>query len=460
MNRTLSTLALSTFASTLGAQALEYTFVDLDAGAVSMDTALDINNRGEVIGRNSAFTGPVVRWTEATGTTNLAGVTQSSVPVEINDAGQIVGTFLNAGATGEAFLWENGVVTRFAPSTGNDRSAARGITEAGLIGVASGILGGGGVIVSTATADFFVLVPGMAPQDIPVGGSVSDFNSNLQAVGRFNSGGAFYENGQTIELGIPPGQAGATAATATAINKAGLIIGRRFFSTGFATENEQGIYWTGPDASTGASIPLFESTANALNEFGTIVGGSDQGAFRFEVGGQPQILSDLVQLPPGIDLFEANGINELGQIVGRYRRQDGSFGGFLLNPIELGDSFCVATPNSTGAPARLRAIGSTSASSPSGLRLQAVSTPETTGVFLFGTTQAQTPLGSGFLCLGDPFVLANDFEQSNEISNLSLQVPSSAAGLSVRLQYVFQDTDAGGALTLNASDGLELTLQP
>jgi hypothetical protein len=71
--------------------------------------------------------------------------------------------------------------------------------------------------------------------------------------------------------------------------------------------------------------------------------------------------------------------------------------GMAFDPGSIGTRYCLANPNSTGAPARLVPWGSPS-SSVGSLRLLASPVPNRAGVFVHGAHRDQTSFGNGFSC--------------------------------------------------------------
>ena len=99
----------------------------------------------------------------------------------------------------------------------------------------------------------------------------------------------------------------------------------------------------------------------------------------------------------------------------RHYEQDGTFlGRFLvptagqpwnLNVVEgnpLGSVFCSANPNSTGAGARLRALGASAVSANHVTFDATLLPPHQFGYLLISASQALIPVGQGTLCLGAP----------------------------------------------------------
>ena len=100
--------------------------------------AVDINERGDVVGLSSTAAGELHPFLWRAGImTDLGTLGEGrTFPVAINDAGQIAG---NAGYVGNAagtyrgVVWEDGVITPLEPLPGYDRSSVVAITDDGRI---------------------------------------------------------------------------------------------------------------------------------------------------------------------------------------------------------------------------------------------------------------------------------------------------------------------------------------
>lgn len=67
---------------------------------------------------------------------------------------------------------------------------------------------------------------------------------------------------------------------------------------------------------------------------------------------------------------------------------------------EVGATYCASTPNSTGAAATIRALGSASLAQDQLLLVADDVVPASVGIFFYGPVAAQAPFGQGFLCVG------------------------------------------------------------
>jgi len=129
-------------------------------------------------------------------------------------------------------------------------------------------------------------------------------------------------------------------------------------------------------------------------------------------------------------------------------------------------SFCVTSPNSAGPGAVMAATGSTSIAS-NDLHLTAFGCPaNVSGIFFFGTTAVQVPLGNGVRCAGGllvrlPVVTTNILGDADFSLDLGA-LPGGAtiqAGDTRYFQFWYRDTAGGGAGN-NLTDGLAALFCP
>ena len=128
----------------------------------------------------------------------------------------------------------------------------------------------------------------------------------------------------------------------------------------------------------------------------------------------------------------------------------------------VGASYCVATPNSTGAPAVIAALGSASLAA-ADLFLIASPVPDEIGLFIDSAQQAQVPFGNGNLCVASPVfrLLPPVVGSANAMGFLVdySTAPNLVAGTTWHFQAWFRDPAAGGA-TFNLSDGVTISFGP
>ncbi len=115
---------------------------------------------------------------------------------------------------------------------------------------------------------------------------------------------------------------------ATAINEVGTIVGGSQTASGVMRPF---VYEAGVMRNLGTLPGQVGCVAMAINNNGTVVGGCDTIPFIYKDG----VMSDLTELaPPGFQLYLATGINDGGQIVGIGFNSEGMQRGFLLTPAQ------------------------------------------------------------------------------------------------------------------------------
>jgi probable HAF family extracellular repeat protein len=235
----------------------------------------------------------------------------------INNAGQIVGGYLNSNVpgSGQGFLYSGGLYATITVPSATGNTFANGINDRGqIVGVYVGNNGTFGYSGSSTLS-----APGSSST------SAQGINGLGQVVGYDFVGGTgrgfLYSNGAYTTL-----NAGAGNTFAYGINNAGQIVGDFGAgpgSKGFLYNN--GVYTT-------LNID-YNTLAEGINNAGQIVGaysgingGYSQG-FLYS-NGLYITLSD----PSGVGTA-AFGINDAGQIVGEYFDSNGASHGFLATPI-------------------------------------------------------------------------------------------------------------------------------
>ena len=303
-------LALSAATATSAQRA--WTITDLGFGDGS--TAVAINKRGQIVGYRSVYypggEGRTVSvlWQDGV-TTDVMGL--PSVPVDINDRGEVVGTFRYA-EFGEAhgFLWRNGVVAEIG-------DPAFGL---GLFGGLAGINGRGQVVGHTESLpgrpgfQAFLWQDGRFTYlgDLGGGYSIAEaINDRGDVVGRSataqNEMHSFlWRDGVMTDIG--------GAVRAVDINDHGQVVGDGYSAAG----NLHAFLWN-RGAVVDLSPTAIWSLAGAVNQRGQVAGtigyASDQHAAVWQDG----TMTDLGTLPrPGYStsFSSASDINDRGQVVG------------------------------------------------------------------------------------------------------------------------------------------------
>jgi hypothetical protein len=129
-------------------------------------------------------------------------------------------------------------------------------------------------------------------------------------------------------------------------------------------------------------------------------------------------------------------------------------------------NYCVAATNSTGNPAYMTALGSTSIGA-NDLVLECYGTrPNALGIFFYGQVQTQVPFGNGWRCVDNPLFRlpahASDAAGNNFLPLDHHTLPQAgqiSAGQAWNFQCYYRDAAGGGAF-FNASDGLHVIFCP
>ena|SRR5579863_7919409 len=251
--------------------------------------AYSVNNAGTVVGQTPD--GMADEWSNGT----LTKLGQGAA-LGINDLGQVVG-YRISGNTASPTLWTGGTASTLTP-LGGPSGLAFGINNAGQV-VGTSVGTGFATLWQNGTAQNLGTLPG-TKQSIAY-----SINATGQIVGQtLDSQGIFqpfsYQNGLMSDLGTLPGY---PSAIAISVNSSGSIVGYSFFG-GPITTYRPYIYQNG----------------------------------------QMTNLNDLILPNSGWTMEVANGINDLGQIVGFGDYRGHQNAGFLLTPCN-GDSCFVDQPD-------------------------------------------------------------------------------------------------------------------
>ncbi len=131
--------------------------------------------------------------------------------------------------------------------------------------------------------------------------------------------------------------------------------------------------------------------------------------------------------------------------------------------LDIGSSYCQANPNSTGQPAYITALGSTSLGD-NDLTLRAEPVPNELFRFLFGPKAIQVPFGGGYLCVRNG-IRPDLVPVPGEVAagNLALsEFDLTGAGIvggTQNFQCWYRDSAAGGS-GFNTSDGIAILFVP
>jgi hypothetical protein len=298
-------------------------FVDIVPGTFSFPTA--INGRGEIVGAYSAPAGEL-GFTYLNGkfqTIDPAGSTVVS-PVDVNDLGQVVGSYLTSTNTFQGFL-AGPLQTTTIQVPGSSETDPVAINNRGRI--AGDYVDAGGLshaFVYTSGHYFTINAPGAYSTDArgisdtnDVFGTYVDAATNVQ-------GGFLASPSKVSTFNVK----GALSTTPFAINRSNEIAGRYQD----ASDVEQGFFYSKGKITT-INIPGATTVdVHGINLFG-VVGGN----YSDQSGAQHGFLwfhglSVTVDFPNSLNTV-INGFNDLGQAVGGYiSPTDQLVHGFIATP--------------------------------------------------------------------------------------------------------------------------------
>ncbi len=263
-------------------QAQKITYSNFQLPGVYFTEAIGINNAGEVVGwcnpRNAAptqgflYSGGVV-----TAIIDPLAATGSTVPIAINTAGSIVGTYTTSKGRTQAFLDVNGVFSDIqAPGTVSGSDAA-GINNLGqVVGMYYDVKGPGHAFFFDSVTLKFKTID-VAGASYTWGQGIND--SGLIALSSLDSNNvqhAWLYNGKFTNIDVP----------------------------GYDSSVPEGINNSG-------EVTLIATKANLAY------------GFVYKAGQYTAIT------PSGATSVQARGINDLGQVVGNFTFGDGDQGSFL-----------------------------------------------------------------------------------------------------------------------------------
>ncbi len=318
-------IGLSCAALAAPAQAgISFTLTDLGALGTS-GVVYDINNAGQIVGARGAGTSLAgAIWTAGTASALPKLETTASQAYAINNSGQVVGYNGAAHPT----LWTNGVPSDLG---GSGVSQARDINDMGqIVGDSYGSTSGAQAVIWQGGTRTVL--------DTPTG-TVSyarGINNDGDVVGVSGSRATLWADaGAAVTLGA---LTGSTGSQAYAINGNGVIVGYTDFgSARHATLWDEG----GNAVDLGFFAGGTRSQATDINLSGQIVGFSNIAAGQLFTNnravlwqdGEMLDLNGLVDAGLGWTLYQAEGINDQGQIVGYGINAQGERRGFLLTAV-------------------------------------------------------------------------------------------------------------------------------
>jgi probable HAF family extracellular repeat protein len=310
------------------ASSVQYSITDL--GTLESDPeskAFGINDDGQVVGYSGTVQGPeagrrAFLWDNGT-MLNLGTLGGNhSEAYGINNSGQVVGR--STLPTGEAdvrgFLWENGSIIDLG-------TLAEGWTEAHGINNASQVVGYS-VLLSSVKA--FLWENGSMANLGSLGDNSRGYanNDSGQIAGYcFGWGACLWQNGTITSLGT----LGGNNSYAWDINNYGQIVGSS--STGGVVSYTHAFLWENGTMTDLGTLGGNWSEAYGINDAAQIVGRSGGRAFLWENGTMINLNEFLSSRSGWVVLYEATGINNIGQIVGTGTIDSGECHAFLMTPV-------------------------------------------------------------------------------------------------------------------------------
>ena len=405
----------------------QYEVQELGSSAWGLTIANDINNRGLVVGEwdsGQSFGGPrhAVVWHEGEmiDLTTDPGVVFAAAR-GVNDTGLVTG-FYNADGSilSGGFRWVRGQfeeLPTFAPGF----QEGFGVTESGLV-------------LGRAMHEDFKIDATVWDQDLGIvdlgnlgGGSSIAYDGNGWGTIVGTSSLSFTQNNacrwigdELVDMGTLPGH---PIGRAYAINNHGEIVG--FSGSAF---DEHGFHWS---AETGM-VDLgdlggpFGASATDINDDGVIVGFADTGSNRLGVVWHDFELFDLNSLlvnGQGWLIKSANGINELGQIVG-HATHGGKQVAYVATPVDSPLTTLIGpSPGTAGTLNTIEIIEATP-----GAPIQVC----------LGTAAGESPVGGcggAVVDIADPRSVLAVADESGAVT-LTFSLPSAAQGTTLLVQAV------------------------
>jgi hypothetical protein len=245
----------------------------------------------------------------------------ASGALDINNRGEVIGYAINGeGLASTPFLYSNGVVSYYSSSGGgaylggvyfpvfvriNDYGHILGLTGNGTSGIFNG----------QTVAEYLPLVPGASTFS-------SGLNNSDQAAGTTVNAAGQDEAVILMTNGIIDLRHGG----ASAINNLGHVVGADLLT------GDSFLYRDGVFTAIGSGVPV------SLNNFDEVVGfyGIDSGGDKpfVYIGGKNYFLNDTIPSGSGYVVHQANDINDDGVIAGSATLRDGSEHAVLLIPAD------------------------------------------------------------------------------------------------------------------------------
>lgn len=323
----LASLAILTLTGSVAHAAVTYSVTDLGTLGGSASEAYGVNNSGQVVGWARTASGEQHAFLYSAGTmTDLGSLGGgSSLAHGINNSGQVVGESWTSSGAIHPFRYSGASGMTDLGAIGGNRSYAYGINDS------QQVVGGSSLGGPTLGAHAFVHQVSMIDLGTLPGGSYSTaygINTGGLVVGSsdsaldYNQHAVLFTALGTIDLGTQ-GQ----SSSAYDINDSGLIVGR---------SGNDGVLFTAFGTATLGTLGGFHSQANGVNNLGQIVGwatnpGDQSRAFVYSNGSMTNLNSLLAPLS-GWMIVDARDINDAGQIAA-FGCNISTCHALLLNPV-------------------------------------------------------------------------------------------------------------------------------
>jgi probable HAF family extracellular repeat protein len=304
--------------------AAQYTITGLGTLGGAESYAYGLNASGQVVGEAETANGIEHAFLYSQGTMVDLGTVGGAVSyaTAINSSGQVVGMAETSSAdtsnNQRAFLYTSGTMVDLTSQISGN-SIAKGINDSGeAVGVSYTGSNASGAAFSYSGGQLTNLGGGTA-EAINSSGAIAAETSTYT--------GVIYSNGKTTAIPFGP------SAEITAINNLGQVVG-----DSQRVGPEQACLDDGGAFISLGTLAGYYSTAYAINDNGQIVGyssyalgGQDFHAFLYS-NGQMADLNNLIAPDSGWELYEADAINNSGQIAG-FGIINGHYQAFLMTPV-------------------------------------------------------------------------------------------------------------------------------
>lgn len=318
-------VGISLFTATQATTTFFYAVTELSSSGDYQDVAYDVNNSGQVVGSS----GYAVLWNNGTITDLRKPSPLITWASAINDVGQITcNSTPNGHATGRCpYLWQSGNITYIGECGGSRYVNA--INNAGQ--VAGWDQGQAFVWQNSLITYLSSLSSNSDSRALGINDRAQVVGFSTTSIGKQHA--VLWQNSRIKDLGtLPSGR----NSQALGINKAGKVVGWSDTSSG----SKHAVLWQNRQINDLGTLDGNPTIATAINNRGTVVGySSSLENYNIEVplhafvwkNGKVTDLNSLLPANSGWQLTAAYGINDWGQIVGGGTK-DGKIRAFLLTP--------------------------------------------------------------------------------------------------------------------------------